>query len=897
MNLTLQFMRVFVISCLGILVMLMSVNPAVQAEEPISKSNATDTVRQAEADPFEPNDDSSQATPLSSGVAQVHSIAPAGDDDWLTFTLDTPSGITLETSGTSGDTVMTLYDADLNQIAYNDDYYSLFSLIERTCGSGELAAGTYYVEISEYNDGFDTIPEYVISLTTASCVSETGELTISKRGPETVVTGEQMTYTLTAQNYNLNPATQLSISDSLPANTTFVRASDGGMVNSEGVVVWSNLGDLASGAQRQVQLTVAVADTVTTSRQVLPAQDEKLDETMLSKRQATPRIVGGVEAEPGAWPWQVALVSSWASSALAGQFCGGSLIDEEWVLTAAHCVEGTDFGDIDVVVGQHRLSDSDGQRIPATWWVMHPDYNDYTLDSDIALIRLAYPATLNDSVQLVDYVTPDDTALFAPGVIATVTGWGARDPIFGDSPDALHQVSLPLVSNEVCNASYGGDITNTMICAGPEEGGQDSCYGDSGGPLVVPNGTGGYQQAGIVSWGSGCAEAGYYGVYARVAVFADWIAETMTQAAPTNLVINRDYFAEASNVARVTGSNVVVTEILPPPPEPDAYEPNDDSNQATPLNSDETQTHSIVPVGDVDWLTFELTAPAAVTLQTSGNSGDTVMRLYDADLNQIGYSDDYYGLFSFIETDCDISSLQAGRYYAAINEYGSNNLIAAYNIDLTTTACPLPILTTTRSVELTAGSVVSQTLQIGGVEYDSLNSEITTNADWLTVSLTTETPAELLVTLDTLGLAAGEYEGRIQMQSSLGKIVVIITLTVTPAEPAALTLIGQSAMVSHTFAFTGDLGSFYLTPTHTVMFSDLQPQQYTIRQHTTSDEAAWHMADVACMDAAGQPSPTTMTLNRQQTTITLRNQPLTCTLVSEMGAIEVQHVYLPLVVR
>jgi secreted trypsin-like serine protease len=245
-----------------------------------------------------------------------------------------------------------------------------------------------------------------------------------------------------------------------------------------------------------------------------------------------PQIVGGNPASLNEYPWQAAIVTSSVANPLLGQFCGGSLIDSEWVLTAAHCMVAvgllTDPADIDVVVGILNLSSgptsgSTGQRIDVDKIIAFPDYNEAATDSDLALLHLATPATLGSSVNTIGIVGPGDSALFAPGVTATVTGWGATLE-GGSGSDPLLEVGLPIISNATCNApsSYNGAITNNMLCAGFAAGGQDSCQGDSGGPLIVPNGPG-RLQAGVVSWGNGCARPNFYGVYTRLAQFKNWI--------------------------------------------------------------------------------------------------------------------------------------------------------------------------------------------------------------------------------------------------------------------------------------------------------------------------------------------------------------------------------------
>jgi hypothetical protein len=245
-------------------------------------------------------------------------------------------------------------------------------------------------------------------------------------------------------------------------------------------------------------------------------------------------IVGGGPASDGEYPWQAALIDSSEANPYNGQFCGGSLISPEWVLTAAHCVVENGVtaspSSLDIVVGVNKLSEgpttgSKGQRRHLMQIIVHPGYVELTLDNDLALLHLASAVTPDTKTQPIPLVSATETALFAPGVLATVTGWGDTKSI-PQFPDDLYEVSVPIVANSTCNApeSYNGGITNNMLCAGYAAGGKDSCQGDSGGPLVVSDGAGGWKQAGIVSWGEGCASPNKYGVYTRVANYYSWIS-------------------------------------------------------------------------------------------------------------------------------------------------------------------------------------------------------------------------------------------------------------------------------------------------------------------------------------------------------------------------------------
>lgn len=246
-------------------------------------------------------------------------------------------------------------------------------------------------------------------------------------------------------------------------------------------------------------------------------------------------IIGGQDAQAGAWPSTVALVRNNNQSLFLRQFCGANQISDRWAVTAAHCMYDAfglpiDPSLVKVAVGFDDLAnESDATELVVTNIILHPQYNvnDPSSPHDLALIEYA-----NESPQPSMPLYNGD-ANNAEGENSIVVGWGSNDfsnpnqPLF---PSMLNQVSVPLVSREVCNLpeSYDGLITDGQICAGLPQGGRDSCVGDSGGPLMVLQG-GEFRQVGVVSYGRGCAEPGFYGVYTRLAYYADWINE-MTSA-------------------------------------------------------------------------------------------------------------------------------------------------------------------------------------------------------------------------------------------------------------------------------------------------------------------------------------------------------------------------------
>ena len=236
------------------------------------------------------------------------------------------------------------------------------------------------------------------------------------------------------------------------------------------------------------------------------------------------RIIGGQEAGLTDAPWQVSL-----RNFLGGisHFCGGTIISPDWVVTAAHCLDGLSVLQYDVMAGQHNIHlPSLHQEVRlVSRGVIHPNYTWDDKEFDIGLIKLVAPLKFTDYIQPISLATVQDPP---GGVMCETTGWGvtSEDGMF--LAGNLQKVTIPLVSDEACYQIFQYLMRDNMICAG--EAGKDSCSGDSGGPLVCPLGAGAAPVlAGVTSWGQGCGRPGKPGVYTEISYFYDWIMETMEE--------------------------------------------------------------------------------------------------------------------------------------------------------------------------------------------------------------------------------------------------------------------------------------------------------------------------------------------------------------------------------
>lgn len=350
------------------------------------------------------------------------------------------------------------------------------------------------------------------------------------------------------------------------------------------------------------------------------ALEEKAPDALQTSGQ---EIVGGANTTISANPWQVSLQTSGGS-----HFCGGSVLNANWILTAQHCVNsgGTITKPGRVAAGSTTLSgmSSSGQIRTVAEVVVYPGYSDASTGEDVALLRLSTPLDLSGpNVKAIGLATAADASagLTNPGVVARVTGWGTLSS-GGSSPNTLQTVDVNIQSNTQAQQSYPQEtITADQLAAAAP--GKDSCQGDSGGPLTVVKGST-RVLAGVVSWGYGCADARYPGMYARVSSFESWIS------------------------SKISGGT-------PPPPSSTLL---DQSNLSGATGT---------------WKDFSITVPAGATRLTvtqSGGTGDGDLYVrFNALPTRTAYNCRPY--LSGNNETCTISSPSAGTWYVSVYAYSA----------------------------------------------------------------------------------------------------------------------------------------------------------------------------------------------------------------------------------
>uniref|UniRef100_A0A1A9WE67 Peptidase S1 domain-containing protein n=1 Tax=Glossina brevipalpis TaxID=37001 RepID=A0A1A9WE67_9MUSC len=233
------------------------------------------------------------------------------------------------------------------------------------------------------------------------------------------------------------------------------------------------------------------------------------------------RIVGGSKVRTNKYPWTAQILRGHF------QFCGGTVINDRYVMTAAHCI--TSKKSISIRLLQlDKNSRQEGVIRKISSIQVHRAFNEITLQHDIALLKLETPLLFKNQLRPICLPSSlDQNFDFRQGIVA---GWGLNSED-GLPSDYLQEVTVPIITNTQCRSTtYKEMIVETMLCAGYPKGGKDACQGDSGGPLIVRDGTTVFRLAGIVSYGFGCAAPHTPGVYTRVSKYLDWISANTRDA-------------------------------------------------------------------------------------------------------------------------------------------------------------------------------------------------------------------------------------------------------------------------------------------------------------------------------------------------------------------------------
>uniref|UniRef100_A0A663E4Y5 Transmembrane serine protease 13 n=1 Tax=Aquila chrysaetos chrysaetos TaxID=223781 RepID=A0A663E4Y5_AQUCH len=241
------------------------------------------------------------------------------------------------------------------------------------------------------------------------------------------------------------------------------------------------------------------------------------------------RIIGGKETSVTKWPWQVSVQYG------PIHICGGTIIDAQWVLTAAHCFFIMKILDDWKVYGGVSDLKQHAEGVPVSQVIINSNYSDDHDDYDIALMKLSRPLTLSGQAQVRPACLPMYGQQFQTGRSCFITGFGKTRENEDNTSPKLREAEVKLIDYKVCNSDkvYEGYLTPRMMCAGYLQGGKDACQGDSGGPLVCED-NGRWYVAGVTSWGTGCGQKNKPGVYTRVTKLLSWIYSKM-EVRPSSL--------------------------------------------------------------------------------------------------------------------------------------------------------------------------------------------------------------------------------------------------------------------------------------------------------------------------------------------------------------------------
>ncbi|XP_015717847.1 transmembrane protease serine 6 isoform X2 [Coturnix japonica] len=236
------------------------------------------------------------------------------------------------------------------------------------------------------------------------------------------------------------------------------------------------------------------------------------------------RIIGGANSVEGEWPWQASL------QVRGRHICGGTLIADRWVVSAAHCFQDERLASPSVwtvYLGKYFQNTTSHTEVSfkVIRLFLHPYYEEDSHDYDVALLQLDHPVIISPFIQPI--CLPAASHLFEPGLHCWITGWGALKE-GGHISNILQKVDVQIIQQDICSEAYHYMISPRMICAGYNKGKKDACQGDSGGPLACEEPSGRWFLAGLVSWGMGCGLPNYYGVYTRITQVLGWMNQTMS---------------------------------------------------------------------------------------------------------------------------------------------------------------------------------------------------------------------------------------------------------------------------------------------------------------------------------------------------------------------------------
>lgn len=224
------------------------------------------------------------------------------------------------------------------------------------------------------------------------------------------------------------------------------------------------------------------------------------------------------------WPWLAALLRASSYSS----FCGGALLNRNYILTAAHCLVRMQPSEVIVRLGEYDFyeqNDTVNEDIPPSKFIVHPEYDAATQQHDIALVKLSKPAKYSDFVRPICL----PTIKAKTNQTAVVAGWGTLY-YGGPLSNVLLETPVPVWDLENCISKYSQPVFKTNLCAASYEGGKDACQGDSGGPLLMQQSNGRWITIGVVSWGISCGDKDQPGVYTNVASYLGWILSNTKDA-------------------------------------------------------------------------------------------------------------------------------------------------------------------------------------------------------------------------------------------------------------------------------------------------------------------------------------------------------------------------------